>query len=127
MPVAGRFLLMMAHRLFLPPLAAALGLAAAWGVLAVWPVHYEARASVMLEGNGPGSRIVKIRHAARDARVAAQIVESEVADHRRRKAVVVDSPVVTRVAPDSPLSLAIGAAAGLALCIGVLAARVRRP
>jgi Mrp family chromosome partitioning ATPase len=96
------------------------GAAIACVVAGLSPDNYTATAAVMLpEGAGAGSRVVRIRHAAGDPQAAAGLVNGEVEDFRRRKAIVLDSTLVVRRAPDYVVNSALGAVGGLALALGV--------
>jgi Mrp family chromosome partitioning ATPase len=87
---------------------------------------YMATAAIMLpEGVGKDSRVVRIRHAAADPQAAAGFVNGQVEDFRRRKAIVLDSTLVTRQTPDYVVNSALGAVGGLALALGIFFARGR--
>ncbi len=104
------------------------GLALAWAAVSLSPIRYTATAAVMLpEGAaGGGSRMVSIRHADADPRLAAALVDHSLEDYRRQRAVVVDPTLVSKRAPDAAASLAAGGAAGLLLGLGLALAKGRR-
>jgi Mrp family chromosome partitioning ATPase len=103
------------------------GLALAWTAIALSPTRYMASAAVMLpEGAATGSRVVSIRHAEDDPKLAAAMVSHSLEDYRRQKAVVIDPIMVSRRAPDAAMGLAAGGAGGLLLGLGLALAKGRR-
>lgn len=108
------------------PLALTLaGVALACALTAVWPTRYSASASVLLPaGAAPGSRIVRIEHAARDADAALRRVNHELEAFLARKASLIDAAMVRPQRPGLALNLALGGAGGLALALAL--ARLRR-
>ena len=117
----------MREALRLLSVAALAGAGLAWAAAALSPNLYTASAAVLLpEGAAPGSRVVRIRHAASDPRQAAGLVNAEVEDFRSRKARVLDPTVVLRASRDPAAGLALGAAAGLLAGAALLVAQRRR-
>lgn len=111
----------------LPAVVFALGLAIAYALTAAWPIRYAASARVIMPaGATPGSRIVKIEHAAADAQLALAAVNDELAIYLRQKAELLDAPLVMPRRPELALNLALGGAAGLVLGAALFAARLRR-
>ena len=108
------------------PLALTLaGVALACALSAAWPTRYAASASVLLPaGAAPGSRIVRIEHAALDPDAALRRVNEEVAGLLGRKARLIDAAMVRPQRPSLPLNLALGGAGGLVLALAL--SRLRR-
>ena len=110
----------------LPTFIFAAGLAVAYVLTVLWPTNYAATARVLMPaGATPGSRIVKIEHAAGDPQLAAAPVSSQVAVYLRQKAELLDAPIVVAQRPSLALNLALGAAAGLGLGLALVLARRR--
>jgi Mrp family chromosome partitioning ATPase len=111
----------------LPALLFAIGLITAYAFTVAWPTRYTATARVMMpEGAMAGSRIVKIEHHAAEPHAAASSVKSELEGYVRRKAQLLDEPLVRAQRPRRPFSLALGGTAGLALGAALLMRRQRR-
>lgn len=110
------------------PLAMALtGLALAWALTAAWPTRYAASASVLLPaGAAPGSRILRIEYAARDAAAALRQVEEALRSWAAREARLLDPAVVRPQRPSLALNLTLGGCGGLAFALALAYARRRR-
>jgi capsular exopolysaccharide synthesis family protein len=111
---------MLRHRWRLVALVLATGLALAYAATLLSPRHYVASGGVLVPGG-----MMKAQYVAADPQAAAALVQRFIASHR--DPLLVDPPIVVRVAPSLATNLALGAALALLLSLVLLRRRAPRP